>query len=138
VATGRVFSGLNKWDGEQWTHIGHPTAVVGLYNFHHLQVFDDGRGPALYLVGAFEDFNNVFAHSIIRWDGHHFEPLGIGVNFDGGWDMTPTRTVWARAFWLAAPWDRYRRVAATYRALPFGRAAQTATPTATSPRERRC
>ena len=62
------FSGLNKWDGKHWTHIGHPTAVVGLASYHHLQVFDDGRGPALYLVGAFEDFNNVFAHSIIRWD----------------------------------------------------------------------
>jgi hypothetical protein len=44
-----------------------------------MSVFNDGRGPALYVTGSFQNFNGVPARAIVRYDGHSFEPLGAGL-----------------------------------------------------------
>ncbi len=44
-----------------------------------LEVFDDGRGPAVYLGGCFSLASNVPARNVARWDGVEYEALGSGV-----------------------------------------------------------
>src|SRR5262249_54219428 len=45
-----------------------------------LRVFDDGRGPALYVAGGFRHAGGVPAAFIARWDGRAWSPLGSGMN----------------------------------------------------------
>ncbi|MBK7878676.1 MAG: hypothetical protein IPJ77_23715 [Planctomycetes bacterium] len=47
---------------------------------HASAVFDDGRGPALYVGGLFDSAGEVLAKNIARWDGTHFEALGTGTD----------------------------------------------------------
>ncbi len=45
-------------------------------------VFDDGRGPSIYLAGTFSTIGGVQSPSIVRWDGVRLTPVGGGI--DGG------------------------------------------------------
>jgi hypothetical protein len=78
---------VRKWLGPGpqggWQIVGHSTAGPGIViAYTSLFVFDDGRGPALYVAGAFPDINGVPARRIARYDGHNWEALGAG--FSGG------------------------------------------------------
>jgi hypothetical protein len=42
-------------------------------------VYDDGRGPALYVGGNFEEVDGIAARSLARWDGSHWERVGAQV-----------------------------------------------------------
>ncbi len=42
-------------------------------------VFDDGRGPALYVAGGFESIGTLRTNRIARWDGARWESLGDGL-----------------------------------------------------------
>ena len=72
---------LAKWDGSEWSAVGDELQswmglepIVGA-----LCVFDDGRGPALYVGGMFEGAGEVDALNVARWDGVVWEPVGGGL-----------------------------------------------------------
>jgi hypothetical protein len=81
---GQFFPGVFKFDGQQFTPIGFtaPPPPSWITWVAHLAVLDDGRGPALYIAGAFPAFgdpaNPVTCNGIVRWDGKTFESLGRG------------------------------------------------------------
>jgi hypothetical protein len=72
---GRIF----KYNGTTWSQFGEFSTPPGsLYNVVDMHLHDDGRGPALYICGSFDDFGGVQARGIVRFDGVNYEPLGAG------------------------------------------------------------
>jgi hypothetical protein len=51
-------------------------------------IFDDGRGPAIYVAGSFTNVNGIPARHIARWDGQAWEPLGAGLMYNSAGDST--------------------------------------------------
>ncbi|MFN0131565.1 MAG: GC-type dockerin domain-anchored protein [Phycisphaerales bacterium] len=73
---------LNKWDGTTWSII--PSVIVPpktLTTVNGIAVFDDGRGPALYITGGWGNVQGVAASGIARFDGKTWEPLGAGIPY---------------------------------------------------------
>jgi hypothetical protein len=63
-----VFNHVFRWDGTAFSPVG--TGVGGGVDYEdarELVVFDDGRGPALYVGGYFESAGDVPARGIARW-----------------------------------------------------------------------
>lgn len=78
IAGGIPARSLARWDGEQWTPItglafDNPDTRPSVYA---LAVFDDGRGPALYVGGSFDYAGDLKCNNIARWDGNSWEPAG--------------------------------------------------------------
>jgi hypothetical protein len=48
-----------------------------------MAVYDDGRGPALYVVGNGTEAGGVPVHNIARWDGHEWSDVGGGTGACG-------------------------------------------------------
>jgi hypothetical protein len=73
---------IARWDGVQWSGIpGGINAQQGeIVAVRKLIVFDDGRGPALYVAGMFSVAGGVPARGIARFDGQSWEPLGLGIS----------------------------------------------------------
>jgi hypothetical protein len=70
-----------KWDGSAWSSLGSGI-TDSLYNqprVSSLAVFDDGSGPALYVVGWFNHAGGVYAAKIARWDGTNWSEVGGGL-----------------------------------------------------------
>lgn len=44
-------------------------------------VYDDGRGPAVYLGGHFEQAGELVTANIVRWDGNFWEAVGGGIPY---------------------------------------------------------
>ncbi len=59
--------------GEGLPGLGGPAA-------HATVVYDDGTGPALYVVGQFTVAGEVIANYIARWDGTNWSPVGSGMS----------------------------------------------------------
>ena len=75
---------VSRWDGREWTCLGsgtRPPLTIGTINV--LQIFDDGRGQALYIAGSFDAFAGHTAKNIIRWDGTTWEAFPN--NIDRAW-----------------------------------------------------
>lgn len=74
-----------KWDGIGWTALEGPSGAGTGGEVKALTVFDDGRGPALYVGGSFESAGGVPADWIARWDGSEWsafsEASEEGLNF---------------------------------------------------------
>lgn len=70
---------LAKWDSAiGWTPVG-----AGLNQpARAFAVFNDGRGDALYLGGAFETADGETVNGVARWDGANMEPLDNGIDGD--------------------------------------------------------
>jgi trimeric autotransporter adhesin len=84
IRSGEPWQAVRKWLGPGpqggWQIVGHSTAGPGVIIYYSsLFVFDDGRGPALYVGGGFPDINGVPARRIARYDGQNWEALGAGV-----------------------------------------------------------
>jgi hypothetical protein len=47
-------------------------------------VFDDGTGPAVYVVGTFTKYGSTPLGYIARWDGAAFQPVGDGLSGGSG------------------------------------------------------
>src|SRR5690606_12445186 len=75
---GEPLGGVAKWDGEKWIDVGG--GVEGRGNA--MCVFDDGRGPALYVGGWFYEAGGgrVPVWNIARWDGDVWSDVGGGVS----------------------------------------------------------
>ncbi len=85
--------GIAKWDGRDWSEVGGGLRQISRQGgAFSLFVWDDGRGPALYVGGNFTHAGNTIASNVARWDGRNWEALGAGVssavfsfcNFDDG------------------------------------------------------
>ncbi len=72
-------SNLYLYSDQTWTKIDGEFS--GTFNavLRALAVFDDGRGPALYVGGYFDSVNGITANNIARWDGQNWEALGTGL-----------------------------------------------------------
>ena len=71
--------GLYRWDGTTLSLVGATENGMSFPVIMTLAVFDDGRGPALYIGGGFTSIGGVPARNLARWDGHSFEQVGGGV-----------------------------------------------------------
>lgn len=69
--------GIARWNGVEWQAVGGATEPGN--EVWELRVLDDGRGPALYAAGLFEQIGGVAALNVARWDGTTWEALGGGV-----------------------------------------------------------
>lgn len=54
---------IAKWNGSSWEPLGNGTN----HNVYFMEVFDDGRGSALYASGGFTAADGMTAHTIARW-----------------------------------------------------------------------
>jgi hypothetical protein len=69
---------IAMWNGTDWHAVGSP--INGTNGpVHALAVFDDGRGPALYVGGDFSQAGGQPADSIARWNGQSWSGVGGGV-----------------------------------------------------------
>ncbi|HRQ75339.1 MAG TPA: hypothetical protein PK098_05405 [Phycisphaerales bacterium] len=68
-----------------------PEAPFNSEFIRSLHVWDDGNGPALYVVGTFESINGVPARNIAKWDGSTWSALDVGVGtpgtFESAWAL---------------------------------------------------
>src|SRR5690606_37775835 len=80
-AGGVPANALARWDGTSWSVVGggigappgrSPTVRA-------MAVYDDGRGPALYVAGTFNSAGGKECWNIARWDGVEWEPVGPGL-----------------------------------------------------------
>ncbi|MBL8880357.1 MAG: hypothetical protein JNG88_14685, partial [Phycisphaerales bacterium] len=75
------FNFIAKWDGVSWQHLGNGLSITGFYvSANAMKVYDDGRGPALYVGGVFTRAGDVDAYGIARWDGQAWESLDLGTS----------------------------------------------------------
>ena len=91
---------VSRWDGHEWTCFGNgtrPPFTIGTINV--LQVFDDGRGPALYIAGSFDAFAGHTAKNIIRWDGSTWEAFPNNLEF--AWHSGIVDDVRGRSMFIA-------------------------------------
>ncbi|MFI4917219.1 MAG: GC-type dockerin domain-anchored protein [Phycisphaerales bacterium JB060] len=83
-ASGMRAQNIAQWDGERWMPVGS----FGLDSeVKDLEVFDDGRGPALYAAGSFRTADGMPADRIARWDGLAWSEV------DGGLDGATAQLV---------------------------------------------
>ncbi|MBL9030507.1 MAG: hypothetical protein JNM80_02200 [Phycisphaerae bacterium] len=71
---------IARWDGSSWRDVGGGVGSGVNDRVWALAVFDDGRGPALFAAGEFEDAGGAPASNIARWDGQAWSALGAGVD----------------------------------------------------------
>lgn len=74
---------IARWDGEAWQSLGRGVGGDGTGNsINAVAIFDDGRGPALYVAGRFQRAGRAPVQNIARWDGDTWEPVGVGLGGD--------------------------------------------------------
>ncbi|MFG0285654.1 MAG: GC-type dockerin domain-anchored protein [Phycisphaerales bacterium JB039] len=82
-AGGVPAEGLARWDGAKWSVVGGGLATKfpgeTEADAKALAVYDDGRGPALYVGGSFDYAGGDPAANIARWDGTAWETVGPGL-----------------------------------------------------------
>ncbi|MEX2219364.1 MAG: GC-type dockerin domain-anchored protein [Phycisphaerales bacterium] len=71
---------IARWNGAQWSALGTGVGTGPNDQVFALAAFDDGRGPALYAAGVFEQAGGIAASNIARWSGSAWEPLGAGTD----------------------------------------------------------
>ncbi|HZW09196.1 MAG TPA: GC-type dockerin domain-anchored protein [Phycisphaerales bacterium] len=74
------------WRNGRWEPLGEGGIDLDQpgHSVRALEVFDDGRGDALYIAGAFETVDGIAMNSIVRWDGSTWESLAGGLTDDNG------------------------------------------------------
>jgi len=86
ASSGLNSNGIVRWDGTTWTGVGGGLTAFGPYppGVSKMCVFDDGTGPALFVVGGFSLAGGTVANSIAKWNGSNWAALGSGLSFQGG------------------------------------------------------
>lgn len=69
---------VSRWDGARWLPSGPGFDSVP----HAIAVFDDGRGPALFVAGGFSQAEVAAASGLARFDGSAWSEMGGGI--EGG------------------------------------------------------
>lgn len=86
TAGGLPVTNIARWDGAEWHSVGVGISAFGaVYGMH---VWDDGNGPALYVVGAFSLAGGVVSNSVAKWNGTAWSPLGTGLSSPGPFSPT--------------------------------------------------
>jgi hypothetical protein len=68
---------IAKWTGDHWSPVGGGVGVGAPFErVAALTVFDDGSGPALIAAGLFHTAGAAAAHSVAKWNGTSWSPLG--------------------------------------------------------------
>lgn len=73
---------IARWDGSSWSAVGGGVSrpgSVGSPNVRAMVVYDDGTGPALFVLGDFSLAGGNPANNIAKWDGSNWSPLGSGI-----------------------------------------------------------
>ena len=70
---GVALPGVARWRGQQYEAVG--TGPVLLRQAGAMAVFDDGRGPALFVGGV-----GTAPDALARWDGQSWSALGAGIS----------------------------------------------------------
>jgi hypothetical protein len=71
---------MSMFDGTSWTELGSTHSSEGTLTIAGpIAVYDDGRGPAVFMTGQFTDMNNVPTYGVARWDGHGWEAVPGGL-----------------------------------------------------------
>ncbi len=84
-ASGTRVTGVARRADGRWSGLGH--GIGGLFPDRWplaLAVHDDGNGPALYAIGAFDHAGGVPVNDIGRWDGRYWTALGGGLDSVSG------------------------------------------------------
>lgn len=76
---GEVARGVARWTGDKWVEVGG--GVFG--QCYVLEVYDDGRGPALYVGGRISEAGGRPVSNIAKWNGDAWSDVGGGV-WSGG------------------------------------------------------
>lgn len=80
-ATGTTFTNnIARYSGLGWSPLG--AGVGAQFQFgavQALRIFDDGRGPSLFVGGAFTQAGGLPANRIARWDGSQWHALDNGL-----------------------------------------------------------
>ncbi len=82
AAGGVRTAGIARWDGVHWSALGDglgPTIGGGAPTVYALQVFDDGRGPGLFVGGLFTSAGGIASSNVARWDGSQWTAAGAGL-----------------------------------------------------------
>ncbi|MBX3377693.1 MAG: hypothetical protein KF678_11905 [Phycisphaeraceae bacterium] len=79
-----VREGIARWTGATWASVGGGLyqAISNGGSARDMVVFDDGTGPALFVLGRFDCAggpNGIPARNIAKWDGQQWHALGAGV-----------------------------------------------------------
>ncbi|MFO0874158.1 MAG: immunoglobulin domain-containing protein [Phycisphaerales bacterium] len=72
-------SKIAKWDGRAWSALGEMSGGANS-SVEAMVVWDDGRGPALYVGGNFTTVDGMPALHVARWDGKNWSAVGPGLN----------------------------------------------------------
>jgi hypothetical protein len=72
---GEHFGHIARWDGQRWRPVTGDNGTGVNIAAYDLAVWDDGTGPALYVVGAFNRAGDIPADGIARWDGRSWSVL---------------------------------------------------------------
>ncbi|MCW5757427.1 MAG: hypothetical protein KIT54_09345 [Phycisphaeraceae bacterium] len=80
TAGGQPVKYIARWDGSAWSPLAGPLDEGTNQFVQSLAVFDDGRGPALYVGGSFTQAGGQAAARIARWDGSAWSPVSSGMN----------------------------------------------------------
>jgi hypothetical protein len=82
MSTGGTYASLGVFDGTTWTTVGRPIPISPQTTLNGpVCVFNDGRGPAVFMTGSFPDINGIPTKNIARWDGHGWEAVPGGLNY---------------------------------------------------------
>jgi len=88
TADGIVVNSVARWDGANWSGLEGPFTPGVDRRVNDIEVFDDGRGEALYVSGLFLEAGGVPSRLVARWDGATWSPLldasGLGLFGDRG------------------------------------------------------
>lgn len=70
-----------RWDGSTWSDLGNPLPSYPgtITHVEAMEVFDDGRGPALFVAGVFNQAGGVPARNFARYDGTSWSAVGVGL-----------------------------------------------------------
>jgi hypothetical protein len=77
---GEGIRGLVRFNGQEWEPVGQMDPPGAIYTLNAITVFDDGRGPAIYLGGGFSNMGGVPAHGIARYGRGGWSAVGDGVH----------------------------------------------------------
>lgn len=79
-AGGQAAVNLATWDGANWNSFGDPSGVSSSGNpIPSVNAITFGASGALYVGGNFDTIGALTGHSIARWDGTSWMPLGAGI-----------------------------------------------------------
>jgi hypothetical protein len=80
IAGGTTANCIAKWDGRTWSPLGSGLSGGANGTFGaSLVVFDDGQGPALFVVGNFTHAGGLRVGGVAKWDGRTWLALGGGL-----------------------------------------------------------